>query len=1026
MLKHRDLTLGRIHQLGERLQRLIYTGAEPMQASWLPSTEPVPFKEVDPSAFRPIERGTVWGSNFDCAWFRLQGRSNASFKGKHLVALVDLGGEACLYNKRGKPVQGLTPRFDDRHGGIIGPKREIRLKKNASGRETFDLWLDAGANHLQGRQRRCEFREADLCILNDAVFELYHEYRFLELLMLELPADSRHGQLIMRCLNDVCNLVTTFDDGEIAAARKRLAEELDRPSRSSALEVSAIGHAHLDVAWLWPLRETVRKCARTFSTALRMMEEYPDYHFGASQPHLYQMTKEHYPALYREIKNAVKAGRWEVQGGMWVESDCNIPSGESLVRQILHGKRFFATEFGVDVDHLWLPDVFGYSAALPQILRKSGIRYFTTHKLNWNQFNRFPHHTMYWQGLDGTRVFAHFMTGNDYNVPSTPKAFMNFERENRDGDRTGHALCLFGIGDGGGGPGRTHIEWTRLARDLEDLPRVTMEKAADFFEKAEAGAKDLLTWVGELYFEYHRGTYTSQALVKKMNRRLELLVREVEILSSQLALGQYPARELDRIWKIILLNQFHDIIPGSSITRVYLEAHEQYRDAEAGLLRLRDAADEKYSRELDTAGIRDPHVVVNSVSWERETIVFLPAENRILWADAAGTPLDSQRVRGGVLVRLDVPALGHNVIGVALGQQKPQRGDLPASKRKLENDQLRVEFAADGLIRRILDKEANREVLVPGGRGNVLSLYEDVPLAFEAWDIDAFYLEKAPTHPTLARMDLLEAGPLRCAIEQVWEAPEYSVMQKISLALNSRILEFETEVDWHAHQRMLRVSFPVAVKAERANYEIQFGYVARPTHSNTSWDMARFEVVAHKWADISQPNYGVALLNDCKYGHRIHGNTISLNLLRSPSRPDPEADRHTHSFRYALYPHIGDHVQGEVVNRAYEFNATSRVYPTLASNGTRPAWYSFVETDRNNVIVDTIKRAEDSTDIVVRLYEAAGIDCELELTVNRPFSSVAEVDLMEHVTGEVEHHGNRIRLAFQPFELRTLMLTPAD
>ncbi|MBD3646177.1 MAG: alpha-mannosidase, partial [Pseudomonadales bacterium] len=448
----------------------------------------------------------------------------------------------------------------------------------ARGNEKVSLLFDVGANHLMGRQRNCEFRLAEVCVLNHEALTLYHEFRFLELLMLELDESSRHGQLVLRCLNDVCNMVTDFTDEEIAAARQRLGKELSRPAKDSALRVSAIGHAHMDVAWLWPLRETVRKCARTFSTALRMMEEYPDYHFGASQPQLYQMIKDAYPSLYRDIKKAVAGGRWEVQGGMWVESDCNIPSGESLVRQVLHGKRFFMKEFGIEVDFLWLPDVFGYSAALPQILKKSRINYFTTHKLNWNQFNKFPHHTMHWQGIDGTGIFAHFMAGNDYNVPCTPRAFMNYERENRDGDRTGHALCLYGIGDGGGGPGRTHIEWAQLARDLEDLPRVTMEKAADFFPRAERDANDLMTWVGELYFEYHRGTYTTHGLVKKMNRRLELLIRDVEIAWSQLPARDYPAGELDRLWKVILLNQFHDIIPGSSITLVYEEAHAQYRE----------------------------------------------------------------------------------------------------------------------------------------------------------------------------------------------------------------------------------------------------------------------------------------------------------------------------------------------------------------------------------------------------------------------------------------------------------------
>ncbi|HKI73718.1 MAG TPA: glycoside hydrolase family 38 C-terminal domain-containing protein, partial [Pseudomonadales bacterium] len=579
---------------------------------------------------------------------------------------------------------------------------------------------------------------------------------------------------------------------------------------------------------------------------------------------------------------------------------------------------------------------------------------------------------------------------------------------------------LYGIGDGGAGPSRTHIEWTRLARDFEDLPKVTMEKASDFFPKAEASSRDLLTWVGELYFEYHRGTYTSQALVKKMNRRLELLAREVEFLYAQLPASQYPARDLDQIWKVILLNQFHDIIPGSSITRVYKEAHEQYVEAERQLIELREAADTAYSRSVDNTDIIDPRIVLNPLSWERETIVFLPNERRILWADASGKRLESQRVAGGVLIQLHAPSMGHNLVGVALGQQATRVPDLPSTEKKLENDFLRVDFAADGRIRRIYDKEHAREVLAPGERANEFCLYEDLPLAYEAWDIDAFYLEKPPTHPKLKSMELVELGALRSTIRQVFEDDNYEIVQLIQLDRDSRLIEFVTEVDWRESQHMLRVQFPVNVKADTANYEIQFGHVSRPTHANTSWDMARFEVVAHKWADLSQPNYGVAILNDCKYGHRIFGNTISLNLLRSPTRPDPEADRHVHRFRYALYPHAGNHVEAEVVNRAYEFNVPARVFKATSRGGKRSPLESFIVSDSANVIIDTVKRAEDDRDVIVRLYEAGGIDAETVIRLSKAFTEVVEVDLMEQPVGEVSAAGQKLRLSFSPFEIKTL------
>ena len=583
MLKHQQLTESRIAQAGRRIRDTIYRSPHPLSASYHPSEEPLTFKEAQGRRFQPIAMEQEWGSNFSCAWFHLSGQVPLSMRGQSVVALVDLQGEGCVFDQGGNPWQGLTARHDDRQSGLLGPKKEIKLYRPCRGGEDISIFIDAGANQLLGGNRACHLRQAEVVEFNETAWHLYHEYRFLELTMLELHTTSRHRQLILRCLNDVCNMLGKYSAGQMNQARRRLQDELKRPARDSALHVSAIGHAHIDVAWLWPLRETVRKCARTFATALRMMEEYPHYRFGASQPQLYQFVKTHYPKLYRQIKSAVAAGRWEVQGGMWVESDCNIPSGESLVRQILHGKRFFMQEFGIEVDHLWLPDVFGYSAALPQILKKSRIDYFTTHKLNWNQFNRFPHHTMQWRGLDGTEIFAHFLAGNGYNVSCTPHDFINFEAENRDPDRSDHALCLFGIGDGGGGPGRTHIEWAQLAADLEDLPKVTMEFAREFFAKAQASARDLLSWDGELYFEYHRGTYTSQALCKKMNRRMELLARETELAWSHLPLRRYPARLLDKVWKTILLNQFHDIIPGSSIGRAYAEAHLQYEQIEQTL-----------------------------------------------------------------------------------------------------------------------------------------------------------------------------------------------------------------------------------------------------------------------------------------------------------------------------------------------------------------------------------------------------------------------------------------------------------
>jgi alpha-mannosidase len=1034
MLKHRELSEERIRLASRRIFQCIYTQNIPLKASYLPSEEPLPWKSVVTKRFKSIGVGDQWGDNFNCAWFKLNGRATPDMKGKAVVGLVDLGGEACLYDNKGTPILGLTPKFDDRLGGLIGPKREIKLFKSSRGNEHIDLLLDAGANLLLHAREPARLKQIELAVFNPLAWKLYHEYRFLEQLMLELP-DDRHRQLLLRALNEACNVLGACSDKDLAAARAILKPELKRPAKHSALNVSAIGHAHLDVAWLWPLRETVRKAGRTFATALELMTEYPDYKFGASQPHLYQMVKDHYPGLYRKIIRAVKAGRWEIQGGMWVESDTNIPSGESLIRQLLHGKRFFQQEFGIEVKNLWLPDVFGYSAALPQILRKSGVDYFTTHKLNWNQFNKFPHHTMNWKGLDGTRIFAHFMAGNDYNAPCTPNSFMKYERENKDNDRSDHVLCMFGIGDGGGGPGRTHLEWLGLANDLEDLPKVTPEFASDFFPKAQENARDLLTWEGELYFEYHRGTYTTQALVKKQNRRMEQLLREVELAWAMLPLSRYPAKALDRVWKVVLLNQFHDIIPGSSINRVYREAHEQYSEVEQVLTELLTRADHEWQRKINTKGLSSPWLMRNSLSWDRDELLLIPEKsrstaNRGSWITQDGEPILSQSTQSGTLVQVRVPALGHGLI--SRGTPRDQSAtELRISATSLQNKLLKIEFAPNGNIKRIFDRIEQREVLLPGTMANQFCLFEDRPLNFDAWDIDAFYMEMAPTHPKLVNSEIIEQGQLRVSLQQTWQAQHYDIIQTISLTHDSRLISFDTEVDWRESNHMLRVQFPVAVHATTANYEIQFGHVARPTHMNTSWDMAKFEVVAHKWADISQPNYGVAIINDCKYGHQIQGNTISLNLLRSPKLPDPEADMHRHQFRYALLPHPGDLHHSDVIQKAHEFNTPLRIVKPDSSAGRTASASdaSFITVNRDNVIIDTIKKAEDSKSLIVRVYEAFGMDCSCTVQFqNTPNSTVKQIELvsmMEDQGRDIKIAKNRIRLSFKPFEIKTLRITTA-
>jgi alpha-mannosidase len=1008
MRKHANLTLNRIEVFLEKLKDSYYLVPEPFELSYLKSKEPLTFEEQKKGIFISISVGESWGENFECAWFKLNGKIPESHKGEEVVALINLGGEACIYNDAGNAIQGLTNKRIGTEFDEAEIKRRVHLSDCAKGNEEINLLLDSGANNIMGAVEwngeiidDGTVNQAEIAIFKRNLWQLFIDYDFLFKLQAILDDDSRRKKLIVYALNETINLFGQGEDENVEKCREALSKELKRVANSSAMNVSAIGHAHIDIAWLWPLRETVRKTARSFSTALKMMDEYPEYKFGASQPYLYQMVKDNHPGLYKRIKEAVKDGEWECQGGMWVEADCNLSSGESLVRQVLYGKKFFKEEFDQEVDNLWLPDVFGYSAALPQILIKSEISSFMTQKISWNQFNRFPHHTFIWKGLDGTEIFSHFLCNDTYNSNCAPDNLKMFETANQDVDRTEHALLLYGVGDGGGGPDRKHIERLRRMKDLEGMPKVTMEFASDFFEKTKATSRDLQTWSGELYLEYHRGTLTTQALVKKKNRKLEILIREVEFLFSLFGMDEYPQESLERLWKVILLNQFHDIIPGSSINRVYKECHLQYDAAEVELKELRKLGESKLVELATTNKNKSGLLVYNSLSWNREEIVSFREKK----------------------IKVTIPALGYAVVDSELKEPVQANSVLTATGSLLENDLVKLVFNEDGFIESILDKEVNREVLAEGQLGNVFKLYDDQPVTYEAWDVDIYYEEIPPVLPALISKKVLEKDSLTVSIELKFKGENYEVTQIVTISEGSKRIDFHTTVDWSENKKMLRVEFPVNIISQQATFEIQYGNVRRNTHSNTSWDMAQFEVVAHKWADLSQPNYGVAMINDCKYGHKIKDNVMSLNLLRAPKLPDPEADMHTHEFSYALLPHIGDHISGKVVQEAYQFNYPLGTVEVKGLGERAEIPYSAFELNVENVIVESIKKAEYSDNLILRLYETCGTDTDMKLKSNEGVKEAWITNLLERDQEKMIVENDTIRLKFKPFEIHTLMLT---
>jgi alpha-mannosidase len=985
---------GSLDDVEDRIKAAVYAPLAPLAATAWASAEPLPFSRRRDGREKRLKPGDRWSAApFDCAWFLFEGRVPQRAAGAQVVLLIDVNGEGCVVDRDGSPLLGLTSAssgFSSAPGAAA--KRVVPLFAPAAGGEAVELWVEAGANDLFG-VRRGDGRLAEAVIARrDPCFgALQYDFAVLHELLRELPAGSGRAAALRAALAEAAALLP-----DAAAARDVLAPLLAARGGARPLTISAVGHAHMDLAWLWPMRETVRKSGRTFATALALLERYPAYVFGASQPQQYDWVKRRYPALYARVKEAVAAGRWEVQGAMWVEPDTNLPAGEALVRQILYGKRFFREEFGRDPLCLWLPDTFGFSGSLPQLMAKSGIRFFMTQKLSWNWVTRHPYHTFWWEGIDGSRVLAHMPPEATYNSAAGPRAVLAAARNFTEKPVSDRCLLLFGIGDGGGGPGEEHLERLQREADLAGLPPVVQQPAAAFFDHIAAGGERYPSWSGELYLERHQGTLTTQGRIKRANRRLECALRELELaaaLAAACAAAPYPHAALEGIWKEALLHQFHDILPGSSIARVYDEALPRYEALLAETAALTAAADEALCRRIDGGAAARPLVVANSLSWER-------AE----WLK-----------HDGAWLRPLVPPLGYAVVDAARRESFPPP---LAERRRLENDKLRVLFNRDGSIGSCFDKEAGREVLAAGAAGNVLALYHDPG---DAWDIPMDYREQAPERFRLYRATAIADGP-RAAIRQTYRFGASLLRQEVALHAGSRRLDFVTAVDWREDGRMLRTSFPVAIATRAAMCDIQFGAIARPTHCDTPADYAKFEVCAHKWADLSDGGYGVALLNDGKYGHHLRGNLLDLALLRSPSYPDPGADRGRHEFTYALYPHPGDHAAGGVARAGYALNMPLRVMAGAPGGGLLPARHSWLRPEAANIVVETVKQAEDARGLVVRLYEAAGVATRTVLHCGFPLAAAEAIDLIEEHPAPLACEEGAPALDFTPFEIRTLRL----
>ena len=851
---------------------------------------------------------------------------------------------------------------------------------------------------------------------------------------------ARYG--LLSALNEAFITLDTRDplDGEgfyesLEPATQVLRAGFDKAGMPMDAIIHATGHAHIDVAWLWTLGQTRRKAERTFHNVIRLMEQFPDYHFTQSQPQVYQYIKEDQPALFESIKQRIQEKRWEPIGGMWVEADCNLSGAESLARQFLLGRAFFREHFGREAESpvLWLPDVFGYAWALPQLIKQAGLKYFMTIKIGWSQYNRLPYDTFMWQGIDGTQILTHFSTVKEFGSPyaSTYNSMANpgealgtwqgFQQKELHKD----LLMAYGYGDGGGGPTREMLENIEVMKHFPGLPQVKQSSVKAFFESIDPLmlSRVMPVWNGELYLEYHRGTYTTQARNKRANRKSEFLMHDTEFIAALASLHtdyKYPTQELNDAWRTICLNQFHDIIPGSSIGPVYEESQQQYAELTKDVTQLRHDALNALSQKLD-----GDVFLVNATSFTQRGLVLLPGDSAWQRITRDGEPLPVQSEDSGLWLDAgELPPYSVTALSLTPNPSPPRRGESAPSSNILENNYLRVEFNDEGDITRIFDKQANREVLAPDSIGNQLQAFEDRPKSWDAWDIDIFYDDKMYLAEPATSIEMVEFGSLRQTIEIKRRILNSEYVQHISLNHNSPRLDFDTWMNWQERHIMLKVAFPVDVLAPYATYEIQWGNVQRPTHRNTSWDWARFETCAHKWVDLSEGDYGVSLLNDCKYGHDIQNNVMRVTLLRSPTMPDPMADYGEHQFKYSLYPHAGSWNE-ETQREAYALNDPIIVYQWTMDDGQSTKvnnLSSMVSVSSPNVIIETVKRAEDGDGIIIRLYESQRKRGPVQFRLGFAVESAWETNLLEENESELSVENDSIHLNLKPYQIMTIRL----
>ena len=783
--------------------------------------------------------------------------------------------------------------------------------------------------------------------------------------------------------------------------------------KSRDVKSICIGHTHIDIAWLWTVNQTREKAQRSFATVIELMKRYPEYKFMSSQAVLYKMVKEEAPELYEEIKAMIKAGRWEVEGAMWVEADCNLSSGESLVRQVQYGKNFFRDEFGIESKILWLPDVFGYAAALPQILRKSEVDWFVTSKIGWNDTNTMPYDTFKWCGLDGTEIDTHFLTAQDEKKGRVPERFSSYCPDTNlcviDGawnryqqkSLSNEAIVTFGYGDGGGGPTDDMLEKLRRAdKGVPGLAQAKIDTASSFFKNLKKNINKkpelLPSWRGELYLEFHRGTYTGIAKNKRNNRQCEFLILDTEalcVMMDKLRVAKFPKKELHQAWEALLTNQFHDIIPGSSIPEVYEQTDRDYAELKKLFAKYRNQAFNYVANNVNKAG----YVVFNPHSFKNSSVV---------------------RIDGKSVFVKNVPPKGYTVI-----EKAEPKNTIEVKGNTLYSKFYTAKFDKNYNLVSLYDKKNHREVITKGKSANRLFVLENYPTQYDAWEYQRSANDKE--YDILGAYDVYTVvDGARTGIHYKKKHMESEIEQTVWFYEDMPKIDFETKINWVQQRQILKVSFPVDINADKASYEIQFGTIERPTHYNTSWDQAKFEVCAHKYADISEGNYGVSLLNDCKYGHDIHMGDMRLTILSSAWNPDNMSnynDQGEHTLTYSLLPHKGNLAASDTVKYAYDLNLPMTAVKT-EGKGEMPSEYSLVAVDCDNVLVEAVKEAEYGDETVVRLYDCKNIRSRASVKFGFDITEAYICNLSEKKQRKLSVKNNTVTLDIKPFEIVTLMV----